>query len=1104
MAINKTEHIKGVNAEWDAPVFEVEYDGTDFEVIGWNGIDENNPDNEKAPWQIYGAETKEGEIKYLAIPNNVAESLQLDEERVTSKHIWRKFLNYGDDWSRVAPFIPEVRTSIINLIEEIKEIKVSGKTIKLGKHCLDLGEQVFGIGPRSAIGPVLYSYDDFLARVVDTVRDEATCYINIQNGDIYKEKDNPGLRPSSYKLEFNNLRIDMIDVQKEWTKPYDSQKIIKSSITHSLRGEVVLSYYEQGVWKPIKTNTDMKLADLPAINEGNGLFKKSGSLYAIPCETFGNGKKLKTPGMKLYEALQVGIFDFCHSLGKQMLGFNFTSSYATERVLKGLDMNSGFNELFRSAQSGVRDEEENNEIYYERVVEQELEEEDDEEKEENDNEKKTDNSSVEQGKTVKYKIAGKPYFRLKGSAMYATDNNPIPRDALTVKISPSEGYVVGKNDEFYTTKADENNPTLLSCYYLDPSSSPEGKNGPLRGRLISHLRIGFDGTIYKPVVKPSQLKNLEEITSETIRWMQVFSTSGDVNQKCLEDYYYVRAGEVSEDGSFMLNEKGHVMAQKGANTYLVNPDEDIYVAIDPKCDHTAGTDIAGIPGMSKENRTQIKNSQGKAATNTIEAQAPSLTGNRDAAIGQDLIYRAEDDGVIEKIEYGKSPTLEEVPVTMTVKYDSGERETIDLRAQAKNNSKNLREQRPSYGIIEGARIEKGQPLTDVNGVCQGEPVLGSSCIIAIGGGTAENGTDDCIMISSRLARLLGHYSTETQEDEVVTNESASGYGPYFTFNPIIGKDSKYYGGYDCSKLGPDGVIKEGETVNGGDLIAWVMVPNGKVRRSMGEQLAMQHPKEGEPFTPPEDYKAVPVFAKTKIVNAKVSVSEISSGDGRKKRVFNYASYIPLENGSKISIDGMKGVVKVMPEETEPKIMDQRSRLDGQPVDIFISGNSAQNRQSVGIILLMLTNRLAYELGTVLDIGTDSRDILTDMENLARGNGYGDMTSNIVYRGKVINSLVGIAQNVMNVDKDVLTIRNTMAKTLSFMGITTGKADDLENTMKELREKSKKPGTITDTKNSAYYNATGYGIEVRLDEKNNNQSVPGRPWKVTNRAFVRVK
>lgn len=1100
MAITRNEHIKGANAEWEAPVFEVEYDGTDLEVIGWDGIDVDDPDNEKEPWQIYAAETKEGEIKYLAIPNKISESLQLDEERITSKHIWRKFLNYGDDWSRVAPFIPEVRTSNINLVEEIKKIKASGKTMKLGRHCLDLGEQVFGIGPRSAIGPVLYSYDDFLSRVVDTVRDEATCYINIQNGDIYREKDNPGLRPSSYKLEFNNLRIDMVDVQREWSKPYDSQKILKSSITHSLRGDVVLSYYEQGVWKPVKTNIDMKLADLPAINEGNGLFKKSGSLYAIPCETFENGKKLKTPGMKLYEALQVGIYDFCHNLGKQMLGFNLTSSYATDKVLKGLDMNSGFNEIFRSAQSGVRDEYEDNEIYYERVVEQELEEDEDDEREEDEDEKKTDTPSAEQGKTVKYKIAGKPDFKLKGSAMYATDNNPIPRDALTVKIAQSSGYVVGKEDEdFYTTKVDANNPTLLSCYYLDPSSSPEGKNGPLRGRLISHLRIGFDGTIYKPVVKPSQLENLKEITDETITWMQVFADSKKGQQKCLENYYYVRSGEVSEDGTFMLNEKGHVMAQKGANTFLVNPDKDVYVGIDPKCDHTAGTDIAGIPGMCKENRTQIKNSQGKAATNTIEAQAPSLTGNRDAAIGQDLICRAENDGVVEKIEYGKSPTLEEVPVNMTIRYDSGETETIDLRAQAKNNSKNLREQRPSYGITEGARFKKGQPLTDVNGVCQGEPTLGGTCIIAIGGGTAENGTDDCIMISERLANLLGHYSTETQEEEFVTNEAGSGYGPYFTFNPTLGKDSKYFGGYDCSKLGPDGIIKEGETVNGGDLIAWVMVPNGKVKRSMGDQLAMEHPKEGEPFTPPEDYKAVPVFAKNKIINAKVSISEISSGDGRKKRVFNYASYIPLENGSKISLDGMKGVVKVMGAGTEPRIMDKRSKLDGQSADIFISGNSAQNRQSPGIILMTLINRLSYEMGTILDIGTDSRDILTDMQNLARENGYGDMTSDIVYNGKAINSLVGIAQNVMNVDKDVLTIRNTMAKTLSFMGITTGMADDLENTMRELSEKSIRAGSIMDTKNRAYYNATGHGVNVDLEKKeNNHQSVPGRHWNIASR------
>lgn len=1131
MADNTFEHIKGTNAEWDAPVYEVEDEnsGDSFSVIGWNGLDFDNPDS----YRIYEAEAKTEngtEAKYVAFPAKVADSLQLDEGRVTPRQIWRKFLNYGDDWTRVVPFVPEIERRDVNIEEEIRENARYYKTEKLGQHSLDLGVQVFGKSSRSSIGPILYSYDDFFDRIIDTVRDEATCYINIQNGDIYKEKENKDGRPSSYKVEFNNLRIDKIDVKAEWTKPYDSQKVLKKNIAHSLRGDVVISYYEQGVWKPIKTRTDMRLADIPAINEGNGLFKKSGSLYAIPCETMDNGKKLKTPGMKLYEALKVGVYDFCAGLGRQMIGFNMSNSYAADKLLKKLNMNSGFDELFRGASSDNEEENEEEKILAaldngaeeeKEIAEESAEAEAAEKDKDNPFTFEFSKEEAEPRKKGKFKVAEKPYARLSGSALYATDNNIIPRDALTVKISASLPYITGEVDDkktkanggelVYKTMRDENNPTLSTCYFLDPSSSPEGKNASLRGRLISHLRIGFDGTIYKAVVTPDQLKETEKITLDTIKWMPVFAGDGKSGKECLENCYYVRAGDMNEDGTFRLNEKGHIMAQKGANTYLISPDaENVYISIDPKCDHTTGVDLTGIPNMSKENRTQIKNSQTKAATITTRAQTPSLTGNKEPAIGQDLVYYAEDDGIVEKIEYGLNPVLENVPVNMTVRYDSGNVQNIDLRAWSKNNSKNLREFCPSAGIKEGTKVKKGQALTDSGGVCQGEACIGTSAIIGMGGGAAEFGTDDCILISARLASVLGLPMTDTQEAEIITNESGSGHGPHFTYNPIIGKDVKYFGGYDCSKLGPDGIIRDGETVNAGDLIAWVMAPNGKVRRTLGEQLAMEHPKENEPFTAPEDYKPEPIFAKEKIHNAKVktSIENAGAGEGRKKLKIEYASSNPAESGCKISIDGMKGEIIVMEKGKEPVVLDKRSKLYGMPIDILFSGNSAQNRQTPGIILLALINRLAFEKGIILNTGIDSRNIVTDFQNRSIEEGFGDMTTPVYYKDKVYNMTVGVAQQVINIgDKQVSLVSSTKAKTRSFMGITTGNAIGLEATQKELAEKGIKQVTLEDPKTRSMFEASGYGVNItRTPEelkKYDNQYIRNRNWNIRPREHAKT-
>lgn len=951
---------------WEAPVFEFETDDETIEVLGWDGMNED-PDNMEMPWQILTALTLEGEMKYIAVPNGTIEYLGLkteviggdsmsDEDReklyesmteeqltelnerveAEQRRVWLNFINYGENWAdnaceAPAPLNIAEKKTDFNLRDRIMKIWKGSdtSTVKIGKHCLQLADKIidgkhfFGDGPEWAIGSVLQPYREFLEGVVETIKKNTDCYIDDRTGAFYPVSaftDN-AVTPN-YRVQISGISIAEADMVRDWNKAADDDRKIPATLTHKVTGNVsVLKKGEDGRWTEAKSFYNVSLADIPAMNMGNGRFKKSGSIYSIVNKAFMSNTKLKTAGMTLQEGLEVGIYDFMKSLAVKIADSDFSRDETAASFFGKLNMNSGFTEIFLNAHGAEDDS--GNELG---DLMNELLEEESEEIEDNDNEKEEAELTEEERKEIKRKkeaAANKAKtkadiirnaletritkFRkhLKGSAMYDNENNPVPRAQMTVRFDEKM-----------------NDPNLLTTYMTDSSGSPEGKNAPKVGRMLSLIRVTLDGTVYKPCLTLEQLKDVENIKPEDIKWVRAFARKDDADDKeALENCYYIRAGLVNEDGTLktkIVNGRKRITAQFGENFVEIDPyhaTRPVYVSPDPRCDHVAGTELSGLAWLSKEVRTQIKTSNMKDATTRTETQSPSLFVDREAGIGEELITRAKGPGVVEEIKYGMTVEGRNEPVEMTVLYDDGNRETIDLRWQDKMNSKNGKRQQPCYGVEKGVRIAANQPLTDAPGISLGMATLGPPLVIVIASGPGEYGTDDSVYLSKRAAEAFGAPLMEKQTEEIVTNEAGSPYGPTFIFNPTIGQDSSIFKGrYDCSKLGDDGLVKAGEIVNTGDIIAFMAEPDGSKKRTVGEQLAMKRPVKGEVFTPPSDYKIVPLKARKGIVGMRTTAQiHDNVGKGRSSLEVSYFKEQPLTTGSKISFDGVKATVHVAEE-----------------------------------------------------------------------------------------------------------------------------------------------------------------------------------------------
>lgn len=1060
-------NIDSFNGSWTAPIFNYEIDGENIEVVGWKNMKEND----ETPWQPVQVVTDEGQELICAFPDSVLE--ELTEKEFTPNEAWLHFLNFAqENWkNNETSFIKEPEN--LGSFDYVKfdDSLIGKKREKVGEHAFDRFEEVFGPNP-SPVAASVNTYKSFLKNALSLVAENSDILINEGNSSYTLFKDGDDGK-AKFRINISNLHFNFDDVEKKWNKNIKESLSCDTTTKHEIVGDIRL--YErlkdeengEDIWNVIKSSDSTVIANVPAMNLENGMFLKDGSEYVITFVTDPEyeHKRFITPGMTLRNALYDGITVFNNTITERVSNANVNDTRSLDRLFLNLNMDDGFSQMYLS----------NKEI-------------------EKSDEKDIENENLD--------------FDSKPDTLEPQDNN-VKELNLEKKLSPQKVWYYAKANnvvcswrDVLTVHMREETPNVHPYLIgiVDYSAVPEGKNAPLQGRLTSTVRFDDDGIAYNPFFKVLDGK----IDESDVVWMPMLEDRDSCYKEIptIENSIMVHAGDINEDGTFRTTSDGRVMAQQGDKDLLVFPEKVQYVAISTKYEHTPGSETGTDPSRIYGVRMIIKNSGQKDAVTTEKSQTRSFV-YRSEFSSSNKIVMAEDDGIVEKIEKEVNSVGEEVPSSMTLRYNNGKEVIVDLSEKETMNSTNVFYQWLADGVNEGAPFKKGQILTNTNGISNGELTVGAAATVAFVSVGATT-TDDCVAVSSEWAKKNTTRYCKEVSTELRSSINSSPYGPDLIFNPVLNTESKFFDGYDCSKLGDDGIIRNGEKISQGDVIAWRLVPDGTRKLDTGEQLAMRKPQKGVTFTDiPVTYKPKPILFDKAMENGLAKTEKIKSSNGCEILKVVAFKDKPLETGDKISIGGVKATIRVLDDDEYLKIVSPSSPLNGHTVDVFFStGFSVLKRKAPGIMLDAQAGLMAVENNKLYDLGFDSTNVREDISTISRGdNGQrflvGKINGKEITMQNPIQATIGVLQ-VMNVDKKALDhiyksyynekmVDEKLEKSVKVvvqMNNAVAMAQGAYNIIEEERKRGKSE-YITDAVPRAILAGAGFGVTVPDKKKSKN-------------------
>ena len=1062
--------ISSFNGSWDAPLFDYETEDGSIKIVGWKGM---KGAEETTPWQPVQVETDDGEELICAFPEDMLNDIESGD--FTPNEAWLQFLNGAENWNLLKTYEiaeSENRGSFdyVKFDASLKDAKresvgnpaferfnkVYGKTATtLSPNVEKLFSQSDYFVDDSPVAPAVETYKRFMKNALNFVAEKSDIVIN--NNASYKQfKDDDG--KANFRVKLSNLHFNLDNVEKKWNRKLNDSLSTEATSVHKIVGDITLLERlrddESGeeYWNTIKSASDITLANVPAMNLKNGMFLKDGSQYVIAFATNPayDHKRFITPGMSLKNALEDGITAFNETLSERVATLNVNDTRGLDKLFSGVNMDSGFLSLYQASGKEANDDYSNDDV---------------------------ENKKDEDAQKDESEIVKKAPRKLSGQKVwyYAKANNEVCgwRDVLTVHMREETPNV---------------HPYLTGI--VDYSAAPEGKNAPIQGRLTNTVRFDDDGVAYNPFYKVENGK----IDESKVVWMPMLNDSTTLRDgvKTIESSIMVHAGDINNDGTFRTSKDGRVPAQRGDDDMLVDPSKIDYVAISTKYEHTPGSETGTDPSRIYGVRMIIKNSGQKDAVMGEKSQTRSFI-YRSERSDKNRITVAEGDGVVESIDKGFDSVGNLVPQLMTLLYDNGKRVEVDLREKEMMNTTNVSYQWLADGVKEGMRFKRGQILTNTSGTEYGELTMGAAATVAFVSAGATT-TDDCVAVSSEWAKKNTIRYAKEVDTDLQIGVNASPYGPDLIFNPTLGSDNKIYNGYDLSRLGDDGIVKDGESISQGDVVAWRLVPDGTKLLSAGEQLAMSKPKKGVPFTDiPLGYKAEPVFFDKAMEDGKAKVERYHEREGYETLKIVAIKDKPLETGDKISISGVKATIKVLNDDEYLKILSPSSSLDGHTVDIFFStGFSVLKRKAPGIMIDGLLGSLSVENKKLYDLGFDSTGVRESVSSLADGtNGQkylvGKIDGKNISTSNPIKATVGVLQ-VMNVDKKAIDhiyksyynekmvdeSKEKSVKVVVQMNTAVAEAQGAYNIIAEDRKYGKSE-KITDDVSRAILATAGFGV-----------------------------
>ena len=448
-----------------------------------------------------------------------------------------------------------------------------------------------------------------------------------------------------------------------------------------------------------------------------------------------------------------------------------------------------------------------------------------------------------------------------------------------------------------------------------PIETPEGPNIGLIGSLSTYGRInafGFVETPYRRVVEGRVTDDVDYLTASE------------------EDRFVIAQANavISDNGTF--TEDRVLVRQRDGEVGLIPGTDVDYMDVSPRQMVSVATALIPFLEHDDANRALMGSNMQRQAVPLIRNSAPLVGTGMEfrAAVDAGDVVVAEQAGVVSEV----SADLVEV------QQDDGTVRSYRLAKFRRSNQGTCINQRPL--VVEGARLEKGQPIADGPCTDEGEMALGTNLLVAFMPWHGHN-YEDAIILSQRLVQEDVLTSIHIEEHEVDARDTKLGPEEITRDIPNVSEEM-------LADLDERGIIRIGAEVGNGDILVGKVTPKGETELTPEERLLRAI--FGEKAREVRDTSLkVPHGETGTVIGVRVfdreDSDELPPGVNQLVRVY-VAQKRKISDGDKLAgRHGNKGVIsKILPVEDMPFMED------GTPVDIILNPLGVPGRMNIGQVL----------------------------------------------------------------------------------------------------------------------------------------------------------
>ncbi len=448
-----------------------------------------------------------------------------------------------------------------------------------------------------------------------------------------------------------------------------------------------------------------------------------------------------------------------------------------------------------------------------------------------------------------------------------------------------------------------------------PIETPEGPNIGLIGSLASFARVnafGFVETPYRRVIDAVVTDDIEYLTADE------------------EDRYNIAQAnaKLNDDGSF--TEERVLVRVKHGDVDSVPGADVAYMDVSPRQMVSVATALIPFLEHDDASRALMGSNMQRQAVPLVRSEAPF--------VGTGMEFRGAVDAgdvmVTTKAGVVSSVTADLIDITC----DDGSYETHKLQKFSRSNQGTCINQRPL--VVDGQRVEAGDPLADGPCTDGGEMALGRNLLVAFMPWEGHN-YEDAIILSQRLVQDDVLTSIHIEEHEVDARDTKLGAEEITRDIPNVSEEM-------LANLDERGIIRIGAEVGTGDILVGKVTPKGETELTPEERLLRAI--FGEKAREVRDTSMkVPHGESGTVIGVRVfdhdEGDDLPPGVNQLVRVY-VAQKRKIQDGDKLAgRHGNKGVIsKILPVEDMPFMED------GTPVDIVLNPLGVPSRMNIGQVL----------------------------------------------------------------------------------------------------------------------------------------------------------